>query len=68
MKIDLWHPDSFAHGHPHFCVALALAYGRELRLGIVHDPVRDETWFARRGNGAKSSGTTGSSSREASSP
>jgi myo-inositol-1(or 4)-monophosphatase len=47
---------NFAHGHPHFCVALALAYGAELQLGIVHDPVRDETWFAQRGRGATLNG------------
>jgi myo-inositol-1(or 4)-monophosphatase len=48
---------NFAHGHPHFCVALALAYGAEVQLGIVHDPVRDETWFAQRGRGATLNGT-----------
>lgn len=47
---------NFAHGHPHFCVALALAYGPELQLGLVHDPVRDETWFAQRGRGATLNG------------
>ncbi len=47
---------NFAHGHPQFCVALGLAYGAELQLGIVHDPVRDETWFARRGHGATLNG------------
>lgn len=47
---------NFAHGHPHFCVALALARGSQLQLGIVHDPVRDETWFAERGRGATLNG------------
>jgi myo-inositol-1(or 4)-monophosphatase len=47
---------NFAHGHPHFCVALALARGSELQLGIVHDPVRDETWVAQHGRGATLNG------------
>lgn len=47
---------NFAHGHPHFCVSLALAHGPDLQLGIVHDPVRDETWFAQRGRGATLNG------------
>jgi len=47
---------NFAHGHPHFCVALALARGPEVQLGIVHDPVRNETWFAERGRGATLNG------------
>jgi myo-inositol-1(or 4)-monophosphatase len=43
---------NFAHAYPHFAVSLALAHGREVLLGIVHDPVRNETFFARRGYGA----------------
>jgi myo-inositol-1(or 4)-monophosphatase len=43
---------NFAHGHPGFAVSLALARGREMLLGIVHDPVRNETFCARRGFGA----------------
>ena len=46
----------FAHGHPQFCVSPAFSYGAELQLGIVHDPVRDETWFAHRGRGATLNG------------
>lgn len=43
---------NFAHGHPHFAVSLALARGAELLLGVVVDPLRDETFAARRGGGA----------------
>ena len=43
---------NFAHGYPQFAVSLALARGRELLLGIVHDPVRNETFVGRRGGGA----------------
>jgi myo-inositol-1(or 4)-monophosphatase len=43
---------NFAHSYPHFAVSLALARGDELLLGIVHDPIRGETFAARRGGGA----------------
>jgi myo-inositol-1(or 4)-monophosphatase len=43
---------NFAHGYPQFAVSLALARGRELLLGIVHDPVRNETFVGRCGGGA----------------
>jgi len=43
---------NFAHSYPHFCVSLALARGNELQLAIVVDPIRPETFFARRGGGA----------------
>jgi myo-inositol-1(or 4)-monophosphatase len=43
---------NFAHAHPHFAVSLALARGRQVLLGVVHDPVRHETFLARRGGGA----------------
>ncbi len=43
---------NFAHAYPHFAVSLALARGDALELAIVHDPVRDETFIAKRGSGA----------------
>jgi myo-inositol-1(or 4)-monophosphatase len=47
---------NFAHGYPQFAVSLALARGAEPLLGIVYDPTRDETFFARRGEGASLNG------------
>ncbi len=47
---------NFAHAYPHFAVSLALAIGTELALAIVHDPIRDETFVARRGGGATLNG------------
>lgn len=44
---------NFAHAYPQFAISLALARGRELVFGIVHDPVRDETFVAHRGRGAR---------------
>jgi myo-inositol-1(or 4)-monophosphatase len=43
---------NFAHGYPQFCVSLALARGADLLFGIVYDPVREETFVARRDGGA----------------
>lgn len=43
---------NFAHAYPHFAVSLALGRGDELLLGIVHDPLRAETFVAVRGCGA----------------
>jgi len=47
---------NFAHGFPHFAVSLALERGGKLLLGIVHDPLRNETFCARRGGGASLNG------------
>lgn len=47
---------NFAHAYPHFAVSLALALGPDLIFGIVHDPVRDETFVAERGHGATLNG------------
>ncbi len=47
---------NFAHDLPHFAVSLALADGPQLRFGIVCDPLRDETFVARRGSGATLNG------------
>jgi len=53
-----WHIDpldgttNFIHGYPHFAVSIAAwKEGRPL-LAVVHDPIRNETFEARNGNGA----------------
>ena len=43
---------NFAHGIPHFCVSIALEDARGTLLGVVHDPVRGETFSSARGAGA----------------
>jgi myo-inositol-1(or 4)-monophosphatase len=60
--VHCWYVDpldgttNFAHGYPHFAVSLALAHGEELVLGLVHDPIREETFVAIRGQGARLNG------------
>ena len=43
---------NFAHRFPHFSVSIALVDHEGPLLGVVHDPTRDETFFALRGRGA----------------
>lgn len=43
---------NFASGIPYFSVTVALARGEEAVVGIVHDPVRDELFWAEKGKGA----------------
>lgn len=43
---------NFAAGYPGFAISLALIRGGAAVLGLVHDPVRDECFGARLGEGA----------------
>jgi len=43
---------NYAHGLPIFCVSIAYAYRGEVRLGVVYDPTRDQSFQAERGSGA----------------
>ena len=43
---------NFAHGHPYFCVSVALFHEAEGLVGIVHAPALGITWKAARGIGA----------------
>jgi myo-inositol-1(or 4)-monophosphatase len=47
---------NYAHGLPLFCVSLALERVGEVVLGLVHDPIREETYVAERGGGASLNG------------
>ena len=48
---------NFAHGFPQFAVSIALEHGDEVIVGVVHDPLRAETFIASRGRGARLNGT-----------
>ena len=44
---------NYAHGLPIFCVSIALERAaEEVVLGVVHDPMREETFVAEQGRGA----------------
>src|SRR5215217_345145 len=47
---------NYAHGLPIFCVSIALQRDGEIVLGVVHDPMRAETYVAERGAGATLNG------------
>src|SRR3954464_13586632 len=40
---------NYYYGIPHFCVSIALRYLGEIIVGVIHDPIRDETWTAQKG-------------------
>lgn len=44
---------NFAHGHPFYCVSMALEREGVLLIGVIHAPVLGLTWSAYRGGGAK---------------
>ncbi|MFZ2487200.1 MAG: inositol monophosphatase family protein [Anaerolineae bacterium] len=43
---------NFAHGFPVFSISLALLVDRQPELGVVYDPLRDDLFWAQRGQGA----------------
>ena len=47
---------NYAHGLPIFAVSIALERAGEVVLGVVHDPMRGETYVAQRGSGATLNG------------
>jgi len=47
---------NFIHGVPTFSVSIALEDPQGLVAGAIHDPLRDETFHAHRGGGARLNG------------
>lgn len=43
---------NFAHRFPVFCISVALQYRRDIVVGLVYDPMRDEEFSAVAGKGA----------------
>lgn len=50
---------NYSHRFPSFSVAIALAHHGEMQIGVVHDPLRAETYFAEKGRGAFVRGAKG---------
>ena len=48
--------NNFAHGFPHFAVSIGLLDKGEPVVGVIHDPLRDETFTAAVGSGARLNG------------
>lgn len=49
--------NNFAHGFPHVGISLALLADGVPLLGVIYDPLRDETFTATAGGGAALNGT-----------
>ena len=47
---------NYFYGIPHFCVSIALRLQNEIVVGVIYDPVRDETWTGQRGEISKLNG------------
>jgi myo-inositol-1(or 4)-monophosphatase len=47
---------NFVHGHPVFCISVGLLHRGECLLGCVYDPLRDELFYAARGEGVTLNG------------
>jgi myo-inositol-1(or 4)-monophosphatase len=47
---------NYAHGYPCFCVSMALERDNRIELGVIYDPMREETFVAERGEGATLNG------------
>jgi len=43
---------NYFHGFPCFCVSIGLEVEREVRLGVVYNPLLDELFHAEKGEGA----------------
>lgn len=48
---------NFAHRIPLFAVSIALLEEGEPIIGVIHDPLRDQTFVAERGEGSRVNGT-----------
>ena len=43
---------NFLHGIPHFCISIGLKFRDEIISGIIFDPIKNETFFAEKNQGA----------------
>ena len=43
---------NYAHGYPFFCTSIAYEVDREIIVGVVYNPIMDELFFARKGEGS----------------
>lgn len=47
---------NYYYGIPHFCTSIALRRDREVIVGVIYDPIRDELWAAQKGEVATLNG------------
>ena len=39
---------NYFYGLPHFCVSIALRFRREIIVGVIYDPIREEIWTGQK--------------------
>lgn len=49
---------NFVHGFPFYCVSIALQENGAITHAVLYDPVRDSTFTAQKGHGARVDGVT----------
>ncbi len=47
---------NFLHGHPDFCISIAVQSKNTIEHGVIYDPLRNEIFTASRGQGAQLNG------------
>jgi myo-inositol-1(or 4)-monophosphatase len=47
---------NYYYGIPHFCVSIAMREGKEMKVGVIYDPMMDELWEIERGETPKLNG------------
>src|SRR5437667_1758947 len=40
---------NYFYGIPHFCVSIALRFKGEIMVGVIYDPIREETFATQKG-------------------
>ena len=43
---------NFLHGIPHWAISIALEHKKEVVIGVIYDPIKNECYVAEKGNGA----------------
>jgi len=43
---------NFLHGIPHFAISIALMIDNEIKSALIHDPIKNEIYFAENNNGS----------------
>ena len=43
---------NFLHGIPHWAISIALEHKKEIVVGIIYDPIKDELFSAQKGGGS----------------
>ena len=47
---------NYFYGVPHFCTSIALRFQKEVIVGVIYDPMRDELWTAQKGEAPQLNG------------